>query len=71
MSRRYRVNKFRVLKKYLDIHLKNWGVSAGETRRETVLRDFSSWHDRKHLNRYVDRYIKDPDTPSEKGGTVK
>ena len=68
MSRRYRVNKFRVLKKYLDQELLHYGVNPGETKRQAILAGFSTWHDRKHLNRYIDRFIKDPDTPIENGG---
>ncbi|MBO7695680.1 MAG: hypothetical protein J6W16_06730 [Methanobrevibacter sp.] len=71
MSRRYRVNRFRVLKKYIDMYAENVGVNPKETRREAVLDFFSFWHDKKHLNRYVDKYIKNPDIPSKYGCAVK
>lgn len=68
MSRRYRVNRFRILKKYIDMELLSLGVNAGETKREAILRHFESWHCRRYLNRYVNKYIKDPEKKSEFGG---
>lgn len=71
MSKRYRVNRFRVLKKYIDMYAENVGVNPGETRREALLDFFSEWHNKKYLNRYVDKYIKNPDVPSKRGCVLK
>ena len=71
MSKRFRVNRFRVLKKYIDLYAEHIGVNVGETRREGLLDFFSEWHNKRYLNRYVDKYIKNPDVPSKVGCTLK
>lgn len=60
--------KQRIIKKYLDISLPWYRVNPGKTRRETILQDFTMYGPRKKLNKYINRYVKDPDKILEDGG---
>lgn len=57
----------RLLKKCLDYWSKVFWCNPGETVRHTMHTACLAWCRRKHLDQYIDHYIKDPDTPSENG----
>ena len=55
------IKRQRLLKKYLDQDLRNYGCNPGDTKRQTILKDFKNWASRKRLNKYIDQNIKEPD----------
>jgi hypothetical protein len=64
----YRSKCQRIIKKYLDMDLPWYGVNPGETRRSVILNICKMYGPRKKINKYINRYIKDPDKVLEDGG---
>lgn len=65
------IKRQRLLKKYLDQDLYNWWCNPGKTKRQTILEDFGTWANRKRLNKYIDRFIKNPDKIQSNGARIK
>lgn len=63
----YRTKSQRILKKYLDaVIYGSWAYGPNETKRESVFSQFSHYSKRKKLNKYVNKYVENPDMKADK-----
>lgn len=67
----YRTKSQRILKKYLDAYVYGcYGYGPNETKRENIIDNCSNYAKRKKINKYVNKYIFNPDEKAKTSARI-